>query len=291
MRKILENRVVAVAVGAAIVVGMGAGGAVGAAMVTSADIKDQTIQAVDIHRDAVAAPELADGEVEGKHLSDGLSRRIDTAGEYVGGDWSIVDRNVIGDAEAYLRAGPSSNTFDTGPIQPPLGTGSLGIRTASPDDKAAFGNQVSFDGDLVSDLNTVGYSVFTTGENNNRGNNMPSITFEIDPNLEGSTSNYSSMVYTPANGDPNTWTAFDATDDSQGPVWGLTGAAGQASGCDMNTTRCTWTELQAALDDGGDPATIYTVQITKGRDYAFSGAVDALKINSAVYDFEPLGVQ
>ena len=45
------------------------------------------------------------------------------------------------------------------------------------------------------------------------------------------------------------------------------------------------------LDDTGDDATILTAQISKGRDYAFSGAVDALKINAETYDFEPLGVK
>ncbi len=30
--------------------------------------------------------------------------------------------------------------------------------------------------------------------------------------------------------------------------------------------------------------------ISKGSDYAFSGAVDALQINSTTYDFEPFGV-
>ena len=37
-------------------------------------------------------------------------------------------------------------------------------------------------------------------------------------------------------------------------------------------------------------ATILSAQITKGRDYAFTGAVDALQINNTVYDFEPFGV-
>ena len=37
-------------------------------------------------------------------------------------------------------------------------------------------------------------------------------------------------------------------------------------------------------------ASLLTVQLTKGRDYAFSGAVDALQLNDTVYDFEPLGV-
>jgi hypothetical protein len=37
-------------------------------------------------------------------------------------------------------------------------------------------------------------------------------------------------------------------------------------------------------------ATLFTVQITKGRDFAFSGAVDALVLGGTTYDFEPLGV-
>ena len=39
-----------------------------------------------------------------------------------------------------------------------------------------------------------------------------------------------------------------------------------------------------------EPALIGTVGITKGTDFAFSGAVDALQINDTVYDFEPNGV-
>ncbi len=134
--------------------------------------------------------------------------------------------------------------------------------------------------------------MYTTGENYGRGtNNMPSITFEIDPNLETSTSNFSSMVFAPDNSAAGTWTTIDATDDANGAVWGLTGAAGPASGCDINGARCTWSQLQTALDDGGDAPTIFTVGVTKGRDFAFSGAVDALIINANTYDFEPFGVQ
>ena len=45
-----------------------------------------------------------------------------------------------------------------------------------------------------------------------------------------------------------------------------------------------------AINDGGDEAFIYTVQFTKGRNWPFSGAVDALTINDTTYDFEPTGV-
>jgi hypothetical protein len=32
------------------------------------------------------------------------------------------------------------------------------------------------------------------------------------------------------------------------------------------------------------------VQFSKGRDHAFSGAVDGLTLNDTTYDFEPYGV-
>ena len=71
---------------------------------------------------------------------------------------------------------------------------------------------------------------------------------------------------------------------------GGTGGAFAGSKCDLNGTRCTFSELQDALDDGGDPATILSASITKGRDFAFGGAVDGLRINDTVYDFEETGV-
>jgi len=207
---------------------------------------------------------------------------------YVGENWGVVDRNVIGGGLSELRPGPTA-MGGAGLIQPPLGVGSLGIHTSAPTDKAAFGNQVDFAGDSVTDITKLGYSVFTTGENNGLApNNMPSITLEIDPNLTASTRNYSSLVFAPNNSAANQWTTIDATDDANGAVWGLTGAD---MPCNINGARCTWSQLQAALNDGGAPATVLTVQITKGRDYAFSGAVDALKINDEVFDFEPFGVQ
>jgi len=35
----------------------------------------------------------------------------------------------------------------------------------------------------------------------------------------------------------------------------------------------------------------FSVQISKGRDFAFSGMVDGLVINDKLYDFEPFGVE
>lgn len=202
------------------------------------------------------------------------------AATWSGKHWGSVLRNVIGSGSAELKA--TSTTA-------PTGDGALEIHTATAADKAAFGNEVDFAGDDVSAITALEMSVYTTGENSALApNNMPSITFEIDPNLASSTRSYSSMVFAPNNSASNTWTKLDATDDALGKVWGLTGAD---MPCNINGARCTWSELQAALADGGDPAKVLTLQVTKGRDFAFHGAVDDLKYNANTFDFEPTGVK
>ena len=44
------------------------------------------------------------------------------------------------------------------------------------------------------------------------------------------------------------------------------------------------------LDDGGATAQLFSVAISKGTDFAWHGAVDGLRINNTVYDFEEHGV-
>jgi hypothetical protein len=44
------------------------------------------------------------------------------------------------------------------------------------------------------------------------------------------------------------------------------------------------------LDDGGDPATIFSIAITKSRDQEWHGAVDGLTIKNMVDDFEENGI-
>ncbi|HVW34636.1 MAG TPA: hypothetical protein VHL53_19040 [Acidimicrobiia bacterium] len=200
---------------------------------------------------------------------------------YAGPHWGVVHRNVIGAGEAGLAAETQT---------PPVGDGALDIHTGGPADKAAFGNEKDFAGMLVKNLTALSYSVFTTAENAALApNNMPSLAFEIDPNVSAVDSHYSTMVYTPDNTTANAWQGVDAIHDT-GKHWGLTGSKFAGTPCDNSGARCTWQELQNYLNDGGDDATVLTVQITKGRDYAFSGAVDGLVINSKLYDFEPTGV-
>lgn len=263
---VLRSRTTTVVAASSLLVLAMGGGAVASGMVTSADIQDDTIHSRDIH----------DGAVHGADLAPGLLDKV-KAPAYSGADWSIIDRNVIGNGDAYLRSGPSA----VGDVKPPSGIGSLGLRTGSGTDKAAFGDQVDFAGRPLSGISTVGYWVFTTGENNSISDtNLPSVAFEVNPHANGRT--FSTLVYVPTPADSNTWTQEDASTAKQ---WYYTGAFGTDSGCNQ-TTYCTLGEAKAAAPD----ATLYTAQITKGRDYAFSGAVDDLRINDTVYDFEPDGV-
>jgi hypothetical protein len=254
------------------------GGAVGAAMVTSADIKDETIQTRDMRDDAIGTAKIKDGGVKESDLNASISSKLG----YTGAEWSVVDRNTIGNGDAYLRAGPSS----AGGSNPPFGVGSLGLRTGSADDKATFGNQTDFVGDPLSGISTVKYHVFTTGENQGpppqTPENLPNVQFEVDPNGPGTAGGFSTLTFAPEAQDAG-WSEIDA---STAQRWYYTGSFGTESGCNQ-TTYCTLAQAQEAAPE----ATLYTVQLNKGRDNAFSGAVDGLTLNTTTYDFEPLGVR
>ena len=268
-----------IVLGATTILALSAGsGAVAAGLVTSADIEDGTIRTRDMRDDSIRTAQINDGSVRQNDLDPSVSSQLG----YTGAEWSIVDRNTNGNGDAFLRAGPSSANFGV-TSKPPLGVGSLGLRTGSNTDKAVFGNQTDFAEDPLSGISTVKYSVFTTGENRGRSpENLPNLQFEVDPNGPGTAGGYSTLTFVPEAQNPG-WSEIDA---STAQRWYYTGSFGTTSGCNQ-TTYCTLDEAKAAAPD----ATIYTVQISKGSDYAFGGAVDALTLNTTTYDFEPLGVR
>lgn len=228
--------------------------------------------------------------------------------KYIGEHWGEMNRNVIGSASATLRSGPYGafgvQSIDPFLAAPPYGIGSLGINVSdvatsgSPaSEKVTFGNEVDFYGDDPTAYTEVGFHVFQTGENAAKySRNLPNITFEIDPNVGGASNgvNYSSLVYLP---DPVTligganWSDYiDAT--APGDDWYFTnGTLATQTGCSQ-VTYCDWDGIDAALNDAGNPAPadVYTVGISKGRDYLYSGAADGLRLNEWVYNFEPFGV-
>jgi hypothetical protein len=261
--------------------------------VTSADIANGGVANADLANNAVNSAKVADGSIT---LADIQDAAEDALTAYSGANWGVVDRNVIDNGDASLRPGPVAAGIPAIPaLAPPMGVGSLGIRTGagtldpSGGDKAAFGNQVDFVGMPLATVTAGSFWVFTTVENRAIDPaNLPSLTFEINANLEGVGTDFTSMVYTPPAQAPG-WHLHNAVATTT-PNWFLTGAEGTAIGCALGVGKCTFSQVLDRLDDGGDAPVILTVQITKGRDHPFSGAVDALQINDTVYDFEPNGV-
>ena len=198
------------------------------------------------------------------------------------GNWGVINRNTIHSPAVELRSGP---------FTPPLGKGSLNLAVADGTEKAAWGNEVDYANKPLA-LSAVGFHVYNTGENTAVAGNMPSIAFEIDPNVDAYATNYSTLVYTPAASPANAWSGY--IDATQGGFWGLTGGAFNSpatqENCGLNGPRCSFAQVMDLLDDGGDAAKILTVAVTKGRDYEWHGAVDGLRINDKVFDFEETGV-
>ncbi|MFJ5220366.1 hypothetical protein ACIP98_37475 [Streptomyces sp. NPDC088354] len=209
--------------------------------------------------------------------------------------WGVITRNTIGSPIAELRNGPFGSFGVTGSAaRPPYGTGSLGIEVANnattlapPSEKVDFGNEVDFYGNPVLGLNKVGFHVFQTGENVNYGGptNMPNIRIEIDPNMTAG-DNYSTLVWTPpAVTTVDRWSPYiDATTSG---TWFL---SGNETSC-TQATPCTFTQLKASFTGGVGQPTILSVAVGKGRDNMWIGAVDGLRINRTIYDFEADGVK
>ncbi|MFD3454527.1 hypothetical protein ACFWVC_20410 [Streptomyces sp. NPDC058691] len=213
--------------------------------------------------------------------------------------WGVITRNTMGSPVAELRNGPIVPFPTPGVLgataRPPYGTGSLGIAVADSaielplrQEKVDFGNEVDFFGDPLLGLNKIGFHVFQTGENVTYGGgrpNMPNIRIEIDPNRT-EPDNYSTLVWVPpATSALNSWSPFiDATTSG---TWYLTG---EETNC-KSSSPCSFTNLKASFAGGIAPPTILSIAVGKGRDHMWIGAVDGLRVNRYVYDFEADGVR
>ncbi|WP_327184205.1 hypothetical protein [Streptomyces sp. NBC_01334] len=211
--------------------------------------------------------------------------------------WGVIARNTIGSPVAELRNGPFGPFGATGTAaRPPYGRGSLGIEvsgaaqavTPTVVEKVDFGNEVDFFGKQLLGLRRIGFHVFQTGENVGYGGttpNMPNIRFEIDPNVTGS-DDYSTLVWVPASSPvTNGWSPF--LDATRTGYWYLTG---NETTC-TRAAQCTFAQLKASFTNVNAKPTVYTVAVGKGRDFMWTGAVDGLRLNDYVYDFERDGVK
>jgi hypothetical protein len=77
LNPLTRSRTIAVLVGASALAVAGTTGAVASSLVTSHDIKDHTIQSVDLGNGAVTHRVIRDGAVRGKDLSESLMNRVE----------------------------------------------------------------------------------------------------------------------------------------------------------------------------------------------------------------------
>lgn len=277
------------------------GGAWAAAdqLITSRNIRNGSIQNRDIRRGVITINRLTpavqrlirQGGIPGLGGAPGAPGAPGSPGgstpTLTSGNFGVIDRSSFGSPVAQLRSGPEN---------PPAGSGSLGLMVAggpafgvAQSEKIAYGIGES---GLLSNLRAVGFAVFTTAPNISRGGqspNMPNIQFEINPHLTDAagTITFSTLSFNAVNSAPNAWTTIDATDPDTGR-WNLTGRAGTATGCGSPsaTQGCTFAQIKDKLPD----ATLFTAIVNKGRDFEWQGAVDALRVNSRIADFEEGGV-
>jgi hypothetical protein len=238
---------------------------------------------------------IQDGTIPAAKLDKMAQNRLNHA---AGQHWGVIDRNTVGSGVAELRTGPFGSYAVTGPAsRPPAGIGSLGIQVSdnavsgSPSsEKVSFGNEVDFYGDPVSGLSQAGFRVFQTAENAASGlRNLPNISLEINPHVASKT--YTGMVWVPDPAPLNKWSGF-LNAATTGDWYFTNSDVATATGCDQTLT-CSLAQAKQALvtqNDGSGAATIDTVAVSKGRDDSWAGAVDALRINNKVYNFEPYGV-
>ncbi|MCY9785057.1 hypothetical protein KIK06_14310 [Nocardiopsis sp. EMB25] len=208
--------------------------------------------------------------------------------------WGVIGRNTLGSPNAVFRDGPFGRT-DGGPAAtqpPPFGRGSLGIIVADGTEKIDFGNETDFAGLRLADIRKLNYWIFV-GMDSLSGVSLPGALLEVNPGLDPNVT-FSSLVYlpessnspsAPATPSNNVWQKYRA--DADGSAWFATGATGPAIGC-TGSSPCSFAELKEKLPDA---EITFSLAISKGRDNAFVGAVDGLRINEQLYDFEPFGVR
>ncbi len=168
-----------------------------------------------------------------------------------------------------------NNTEGNGRAQ--LNPNGLIIQTGAPTDHVQFSNLTGFTGTPLANVTSTSVDVYISGEDLAIApNNVTNATFEVNPGTLGA-------VFNGGTGTPGvtsfTYSSLNQVVQSQVLVpnvvntinedrYYYTGARGTASGCNQ-TTYCTLAEAKAAFPD----ATILTVGINKGKDYAFTGLV------------------
>lgn len=205
--------------------------------------------------------------------------------EFSSQPWSMIGRNSYGAPSYTFGVGPfgrSDHSQARADVDPPYGIGSLQLAMTD-SDRFVFGNEKDFAGLELAQISALSYWVYPGLDDDPGVGDMPSITIEIDPGLP--IANYSSLQFLPDSAEQNTWNEIDAL---EGDGWYISNAAVRSEVACENPNRCTWNELLVGLPDA---AVGYSLGIGKPTSGPLVAAVDALRINDRIYDFEPGGVE
>lgn len=209
--------------------------------------------------------------------------------------WGVILRNTTGDATALLRRGPrgrSGPSALSATLPPPYGVGSLQMLIGRTDEKTDFGNETIFGGLPLRNIATLKYWIFA-GEDVPNISGFPVLSLEVNPMVGGI--GFTSLVYVPGSSSPpsrpplifpSTWEQYDAS--GAGGRWYPTNVPLQGLiGCPQ-VPGCSFAYLKSKLPNA---FVSDSIGISAGTGGTFTGAVDGLQINHAVYDFEPFGVR
>ncbi len=196
--------------------------------------------------------------------------------------WSFVNDNGAG----------GSGSMVSGPATPPLGQGSAQLEVPAPTDGYALA-KAAYQGLDLASITSLQYSTY-------RSSGGPALAIALQFNIDadstdGNTAFQGRLVYEPYHtqtvqtGVWQTWnTLNDAAGTGTGNWWFSNGALATATGCSQ-ANPCTWAEVLAARPNAEVHSTLGAVVLKAGSGWTgFVGNVDALKINSDTYDFEPL---
>lgn len=266
--------------------------------VTSSDIKDSTVTSADIANGTVTSTDIKDSTVTSTDIKDGtvgagdLANGSVTANKIAPG--AIAFPNALWGTVIRNQAGAAQSGVQTGPTGAPMGSGSLSLITTGTGDLAAFGDSFDFAGFLVKNITSLSYWSYN---NDTPPLVRPSLRIEINPHLvddstPGGVLEFSTLTYEP---DPGTQGWVHHTNIQNDQLWYLTGDDGTTTGCTQGTP-CTLQALVAALaahnDGSGDAAISSGVYFGLGSGVTAptATAVDDFQFNNFVFDFEPTGV-
>lgn len=183
-----------------------------------------------------------------------------------------------------------SGAMVSGPATPPLGNGSANLIVDSTGGMVIA--KAGYAGLELDQITTLQYSTYRTSGG-------PALAIALQFNFDGDVTDANNafqgrLVYEPYHTQTVTtgvWQTWDALNDvagsGTGNWWFSNGTHATNSGCTM-ATPCTWAEVTSAFPNGGVHPTLGAVYLKAGGGWTggFNGNVDALTVNSDVYDFE-----